>query len=345
MTWIKSTLLKDFEDIVEKYNLPVTPKINANRPEQIYNLNGSEFAFFGLDYDQKLHGRTQDWFWINEAMEVSKSHFDQLEMRTTQGGIIDYNPSDDLHWIFDIQKRNDVTVIHSTMLDNPFLPEVITNKIKSYEPTPENIAQGTADEYMWQVYGLGQKARLEGVVFDNWDVVDGIPEDATSIGYGLDFGYTNDPTALIAGYVQDNEIYLDEVLYETGMTNPDISKAMERLEIDKTSDIFGDSAEPKSVEEIRRSGFRGITPVVKGADSINFGIDIMKSHTLHITRRSDNLELELRRYKWAVDKTGRSLNKPIDGYNHAIDAARYLVMSKLASKPKPKVYSRKPAGF
>lgn len=329
LTWIKSTILKDFKSTTDLYGITVTPDINPNRQEQVYYINGSEFAFFGLDYAQKLHGRSQDWFWINEVMEVSKSEFDQLEMRTNVGGIIDYNPSDDSHWVFDLERRGDVAVIKSTMLDNPFLPKTITDKIRSYEPTPENIARGTADLYMWEVYGLGNKARLRGVVFENWDVVNEIPEGARHIGYGLDFGYTNDPTALVEGYIFNNELYLNELIYETGLVNQDISDRMKSLGISRDDEIFADSSEPKSIEEIYRSGFN-IHPVKKGQDSISFGIGVLKSYKVHLTKKSVNMDRERRKYKWAEDKAGNPTNKPVDAFNHAIDAGRYLAMEKLA---------------
>jgi len=324
LTWIKSTLLKDFEKICREYSLPITPDININRPEQIYNICGTEFAFYGLDYAEKLHGRSQDWFWINEVMEVSQKHFDQLEMRASKGAILDYNPYDDLHWVFDLHKRDDVCVIKSTMLDNPFLPDTIIKKIKGYEPTPENIASGTSDEYMWQVYGLGNKARLQGVIFDNWDIVDDIPDNAKFVAMGLDFGYTNDPTAVVELYTMDNELYFNEILYEAGLTNQDIAKKL----VNKTDMIYADSSEPKSIEEIRREGYR-IFPTEKGADSINYGINLMKQHKIHITKNSTNLEKELRRYRWMEKKEGGVENRPVDEFNHAIDACRYVCMMKL----------------
>jgi phage terminase large subunit len=332
LTWIKATLLKDFAEITESYGIPVYPTINPNRPEQIYYINGVEFAFFGLDYPQKLHGRKQDWVWLNEVMEIDRKSFDQLEMRTSGGIILDYNPSDDSHWVFDLQKRPDVTVIKSTMLDNPFLPESIIKKIKGYEPTEENIRNGTADSYMWEVYGLGNKARLEGAVFTNWDVVDEIPKDAKLKGLGLDFGYTNDPTALVELYIFNNEIYLNELIYQKGMLNSDIASSMEKLETSKSATIWADSSEPKSIDELVRYGF-DVKAVDKGPDSINYGIDIMKGYKIHITKRSINLENEFRKYKWAEDKNGRTLNKPIDAFNHGIDAARYAAMMLLGKKP------------
>jgi phage terminase large subunit len=343
MTWIKSTLLLDFRDLVEKYDLEISPEVNVNRAEQVYNINGTEIAFFGLDYAEKLHGRTQDWFWINETMEVAKKHFDQLEMRTKQGAILDYNPYDDSHWVFDLQKRDDVTMIHSTMLDNQFLPKRIIDKIKSYEPTPENIEQGTADNYMWEVYGLGKKARLQGAIFENWDIVDEIPANAKFMGYGLDFGYTNDPSALVALYTMDNELYWDELLYETGLLNEDIASKMEFLVPDKNLFIYADSAEPKSIETIRRKGFN-IKPAQKGTDSVRFGIDFLRQYKMHITKRSIHLENELRKYKWAEDRTGKTLNVPIDANNHLCDAMRYVATMTL-SRGKPRVFTSKPQAF
>lgn len=344
LTWIKSTLLKDFQEITKAMELEVTPDININRPEQTYYINGSEFAFYGLDYAEKLHGRTQDWFWMNEVMECAKKHFDQLEMRTKVGGILDYNPYDDMHWVFDLQKREDVCVIKSTMLDNPFLPQSIRNKILSYEPTNENIARGTADEFMWQVYGLGNKARLQGTIFNNWDIVDDIPVDAKLLGMGLDFGYTNDPTAVVEVYQYNNELYLNEILYETGLLNTDIAQRMRDMNVNGMTDIFADSSEPKSIEEIRQQGFY-IRPVDKGSDSINFGIDLMKSYKMHLTKKSINLEMELRRYKWAEDRTGRILNKPVDAFNHGVDAVRYAVMMLLGNQPQIQIFNKERFGL
>ncbi len=333
LSWIKSTLLKDFQDITEKFGIEVIPEININRAEQVYYINGSEFAFYGLDYSEKLHGRSQDWFWINETMEVGKKHFDQLEMRTRIGGILDYNPYDDLHWVFDLQKRPDVTVIKSTMLDNVrFLPKQIIDKIKSYEPTEENIKNGTADNYMWEVYGRGEKARLQGAIFTNWDIIDSIPESAKFVGYGMDFGYTNDPTTLIGLYTMDNELYVNQVLYKTGMTNQDIASEFRNMGVGNLDEIYADSSEPKSIEEIRRNGFN-IRGVTKGQDSVMYGIDLLKQYKIHITKKSAELELELRRYKYMEDKLGKTINKPIDTFNHGIDALRYVAIMKLGKKP------------
>jgi phage terminase large subunit len=343
MTWIKSTLLLDFRDLVEKYELEISPDVNVNRAEQVYNLNGTEFAFYGLDYAEKLHGRTQDWFWINETMEVAQKHFDQLEMRTKIGAVLDYNPYDDSHWVFDLQKREDVCRIHSTMLDNRYLPKRIIDKIKSYEPTPENIERGTADNYMWEVYGLGKKARLQGAIFDNWDIVEEIPAAAKHLGYGLDFGYTNDPSAVIELFTMDNELYWNEILYENGLLNEDIAEKLKYLIADKDKFIYADSSEPKSIEVIRRKGFN-IKGADKGQDSVRFGIDLLKAYKMHITKKSVNLENELRKYKWAEDRAGKTLNIPVDANNHLCDAMRYVGIMTLA-RTRSRVFTKKAKAF
>lgn len=344
LTWIKSTLLKDFAEMTNRYGLSITPEINFNRADQVYNINGSEFAFYGLDYAEKLHGRKQDWFWINEALEVEKRHFDQLEMRTTKGGLIDYNPYNDIGWVYDIQKRPDVCVIKSTMWDNPFLEENIRKKILSYKPTPENIRNGTADNYMWEVYGLGNKAKLQGVIFVNWDIVEGIPDGARFLGYGLDFGFRNDPTALVGLWEFDKELYADNPIYRTGMLNSDIINELKKLKVNSGDLIVGDSSEPKSIEEIRRAGFN-IKGAYKGADSVRYGIDLLKSFKIHITKRSIEMENELRKYKWKEDRNGNMLNEPIDELNHGIDSLRYIAMEKLGNKQEVQILNRELLGL
>ncbi len=331
LTWIKTTLLKDFEEIVELFEIPVYPEINPRRPEQEYSINGSEFAFFGLDYADKLHGRKQDYFWVNEAMEVSKKEFDQIEMRTSIGGVLDYNPYNDDHFVFDLVKRNDVTKIKSTYRDNPFLPDKIIKKIESYEPTAENIKQGTADQYMWTVYGLGEKAKLEGLVFENYNVVDAFPEGSKLLGYGLDFGYTNDETALIEVRYFDKGIFLKELIYSKKLLNKDIDRIMKNLKIE--GKIYADSAEPKSIEELSRKGW-DIQGATKGADSIRYGIDLMKQYGINIIEGSINLDNEFRKYRWAEDRQGNRLQNPVDAFNHGIDGVRYCVMETLGSEVK-----------
>ena len=176
------------------------------------------------------------------------------------------------------------------------------------------------------MYGLGQVGSLEGVIFSNWKQIDTIPHDAKLVGIGLDFGYTNDPTAIVEVYKYNNQRIVNEVVYRTRMLNSDIAQ-----ELPKGVIVYADSAEPKSIDEIRRYGI-SIKGVTKGRDSINYGIDIMQRQDYLITKSSQNLIKELRSYSWDTNKTGQRLNKPIDQYNHAIDALRYHEMEALGIK-------------
>jgi len=344
LTWVKDSLLVDFKEICEKYGYPVTPEINPNRAEQRYRIKNATFLFVGLDDNKKIHGQKRTYLWLNEVMEIAKKDYDQLEMRTEDLKVLDYNPYDDSHWVFDLQKRDDVKVIHSTMLDNEmYLSPEITKKIRSYEPTDENIKQGTADNYMWEVYGLGKKARLQGAIYDNWDIVEDIPSEAKFRGYGLDFGYTNDPSAVVELYTMDNELYWNEILYENGLLNEEIAEKLNYLIPDKSRFIYADSSEPKSIETIRRKGFN-IRGADKGQHSVVFGIDLLKGYRMHITKKSINLENELRKYKWAEDRVGKMLNIPVDANNHLMDSMRYVGVMTL-SRGKSRAFTGKAKTF
>lgn len=175
---------------------------------------------------------------------------------------------------------------------------------------------------------------MEGVIFTNWKQVDDIPRDARLIGYGIDFGFTNDPTTLVAAYYWNGKTIWDELIYQTGMTNGDIANMMKSLGVRGTDYIIADSAEPKSIAEINRYGFK-IHPADKGPDSVNFGIDVLQEEEFLVTKRSTNMIKELRKYMWAKDKTGKTLNEPVDAFNHCIDPMRYLATAKM-SKHKQK---------
>lgn len=328
MTWLRSTLLADLKEITETYNIPITPEINVNRSNQEYTVNGNYFRFMGMDDAQKIHGQKQDIFWVNESVEVSKEDFDQLEMRTSEYGILDYNPAmSDAHWIVSsVLSRPDTVKLHSTMLDNPFLPESIRQKIQSYEPTPENIKAGTADETNWKIYGLGERALQKGLVYDNWKLVKQMPQHGQWKVYGLDFGFSNHPTALVKVILYDGELWADECIYKTGLTNPDISIKLEQ-HCTKEDTIIADSAEPKSIKEIKGDGW-DIKGAEKGPDSVRQGIDAIKRYKLNVTENSSNLIKELRNYKWREDSEGNKDNKPVDAFNHGLDALRYGVSSK-----------------
>jgi phage terminase large subunit len=251
----------------------------------------------------------------------------QLIFRTDGRIILDYNPSESFHWIYDrVIPREDCDFYQTTYRDNPFLDEKIKQEIERLKET---------DDDYWRIYGLGERGMSRATVFQFG--TSEIPQEAKLLSYGLDFGFTNDPSAIVAIYQHGDNLYLDELLYRTGMTNRDLHHHLQSLGLDRRDEIFADSAEPKSIEELHRFGWN-VKPTAKGQDSINAGIDILKRHKIFATARSNNLIKELQNYKWTEDKNGNLLNKPIDVMNHALDAARYAVFNKL-SKPNYGRYS------
>lgn len=312
---LRASVMRDFFDILRSHDLYREEYHNKSNHE--YYLNGNLVEFISLDQPQKIRGRKRDLLYINEANELTYEDWQQLILRTEGRAILDYNPSDAFHWIYDkVVPREDCDFYQTTYLDNPFLDSSIRAEIERLKET---------DEDYWRIYGLGERGMSRATIFQ-FGTMD-VPENAKLLAYGLDFGFTNDPTALVAAYESQGNLYFDELVYRTGMTNNDIANLFTSLSIDRRSEVYADSAEPKSIEELYRRGFN-IKPTIKGPDSVNAGIDIMKRYKLFITPRSTNLEKEMRNYKWVEDKNGNLLNKPIDAFNHAIDAARYAIFSK-----------------
>ena len=327
LTWLKSTVLKDFEKIIDSLGWPIYPAINTRRSEQEYNLLNNEIVFIGAEEEKKLFGRSQDYFWFNEATELTKYHFDQVEMRTSIGGWLDYNPIGTDLWPYEVEERTDVELIESTVLDNPFAPQANYDKIMSYELTPKNIAAGTADAYMWDVYGLGKPAKLEGLIYKDIEIIDIMPTELNKQGYGLDFGFTNDPTALYDCGLHNGSIHADEVIYDTGLTNPDIFRLAKERGVDFSRPCYADDASPKDIKELYDLGWYGITEAKKG--KINHGIQLLKQYPINITKRSAGIRKEADRYKWATDREGKSLNTPVDKFDHGWDAVRYWGVNEL----------------
>ena len=291
-------------------------------------LNGSFIEFFSADQPDKLRGARRHVLFVNECNNIDFESYNQLSIRTRDFIYLDYNPTQEFWVHTELIKDADSDFVVLTYKDNEALDAAI---VKEIEKAKEKAKTSKYWENWWRVYGLGQVGSLDGVIFSNWSSIDQVPTNAKLIGYGMDFGFTNDPTTLIGVYQYDDNLIIDEKIYRQGMLNSDIIREMSRLGINKTDKIYADSAEPKSIEEIYRSGFN-IKPVLKGADSIKFGIQILQEHKLFVTKESTNLIKELRAYTWDKDKTGKSLNTPIDDYNHAIDAMRYLAMMELKKK-------------
>ena len=322
MPALRATAMRDFFDILRSHDL--YDQQNHNKTENTYVLNENLFEFMSLDQPQKKRGAKRTFLFLNEANELSLEDWIQLSMRTEKQIFIDYNPSMDEHWIYEtVIPREDCTYIHSTYLDNiQFLPEEVVREIENLKAIDKNY---------WRIYGMGEIGQIKGLVLTNWEPVDAFPEDCQWISYGMDFGFTNDPTVIVKVGMEGGEIWVDELLYSRGLTNQDIVTAMTKLTISKGDDIIADN-QPQSIYEIRKEGFN-IRPTFKGANSIITGIDILKRFKINVTKRSVNLIRELKNYKWKEDAMGNSMNQPVDKFNHAIDALRYVCMDrKLAER-------------
>lgn len=308
--------LKDFEKIMRSTNRWIDVNFNKSLLRYTF-VNGSYIEFFSVDQPDKLRGARRNILYINECNNVDFEAYQQLSIRTDKEVWLDYNPTHEFWVHTELMEDEDSMFIQLTYKDNEALSDSI---VKEIEKAREKAVYSNYWSNWWQVYGLGNIGSLEGVVFSNWNQIDSIPEEARLVGVGLDFGYTNDPTAIIEVYKYNGKRILNEVCYRTGMVNNDIANVLK-----PNVTVFADSAEPKSIEEIRRRG-KDIRPVRKGKDSIMYGISTMQDQEYLVTSNSVNLIKEFRYYSWDKDKTGNKLNKPIDKYNHAIDAVRYHEM-------------------
>lgn len=314
--------LKDFLKIMRWTNRYFDDRFNKTLLRYDF-ANGSSIEFFSADDASKLRGARRDILYINECNNVTFEAYNELAIRTKREVYLDFNPANEF-WVHkELKDEPDTDFIILTYKDNEALDESIVSQI---EKNREKAATSSYWANWWRVYGLGEVGSLEGVVFNNWKEIDTIPDEAKLVGIGLDFGYTNDPTAAIGIYNWNGKRIVNEIVYRTGMVNSDIAKILPSGVV-----IYADSSEPKSIEEIRRYG-KTIKGVTKGKDSINYGIDVMQRQDYLVTKSSTNLIKELRSYCWDVDKQGVRMNKPIDHYNHAIDALRYHEMEALGLK-------------
>lgn len=311
--------MRDFEKIMKWTGRFFDDRFNKTLLKYEF-ANGSFIEFFSADDSSKLRGARRDILYINECNNVPFEAYNELAIRTKKEVYLDFNPANEF-WVHkELKDEPDSDFIILTYKDNEALDDSIVQQI---EKNREKASTSAYWANWWKVYGEGQVGSLEGVVFNNWKQIDILPNEAKLIGIGLDFGYTNDPTAIIEVYNYNGTRIINELAYRTGMLNSDIAKLLPN-----NVTIYADSAEPKSIEEIRRYG-KTIKPVTKGKDSINYGIDVMQRQNYLVTSNSSNLIKELRSYCWDTDKTGMRLNKPIDHFNHAIDALRYHEMETL----------------
>lgn len=322
---IRGSVLVDFNEIMDKMGLLDTNSFNKS--DLIYTFdNGSWVEFFSTDSEQKLRGRKRDVLFVNEANELKFIEWQQLKMRTTRFAIVDYNPSfTDEHWLCNVNKEESTYHFISTYKDNPFLEQVIIDEIESLQRKNYSL---------WQIYGLGLQAMIEGLIFEKIELVDEIPRKIKHHYIGMDFGYEHDPTAIVRVGIQDDCLYVEELCYKTQMLTGEIIKELKAKCPDEK--IISESADPRLVQEIYRAGLN-IHPVQKYGGSVDAGLQKMKEFRICITKGSLNVIKEFKNYVYDKDKEGNFLNTPIDAFNHAIDAIRYVILMQVLGANRRKI--------
>lgn len=294
-----------------------------NEGERIIKcINGSLIEFKSYADAQDAKSGKRDYLFVNEANGIPYDIYWQLAIRTRKKIFIDYNPSARF-WVHDeLIGREGVELLISDHRTNDTLTDEEHERI-------ENIS----DPELHKVYARGRTGKLEGVVLVNWDICDALPprEEWKMSCYGLDFGFTNDPSALEHVVEAHGDLWVDELLYSTGLTNPDIAQRAKGEGLTSQDNIIADCAEPKSIRELQAQGL-WVSASPKGADSIVSGLDILRRYKIHFTRRSQGIIQNARSYRWAKDRDGNATNKPEDKNNHGIDAIRYVALAKLAQR-------------
>lgn len=306
---LKRGAIRDFKNILQAHNY--WSDKNWNATDSIYTFEtGSQIEFFSSDNGDKLRGARRDRLFINEANNNSFEAFNQLEVRTKEFCFLDWNPTNEFWFYTEILgKREDVDFITLTYKDNEALSDEI---VKAIEARKNN-------KNWWSVYGLGQLGEVEGKIYKDWAILDELPHEARLERYGLDFGYSNDPTAIVAIYKHNGGFILDEIAFQKGLSNKQIADILNNQ---PRALVIADSAEPKSIDELKSYGVL-VQPCIKGKDSINQGIQYVQDQRISVTKRSLNILKEYRNYLWQTDKEGKIINVPDVGFDHAMDAIRY----------------------
>lgn len=319
MPHLKRGCIRDFQKILMDEG--IWNENNWNKTDKIYKINKSSIEFFSVDNPGKVHGPARNVLYVNECINIEYEVYKQLATRTTETIFLDYNPCFEF-WVDElILPRPESCLVHSTYKDNEFLSE---HQVREIEVEKENNPE------WFKVYGLGETGQREGVIIQNWDIVESMPSIYKKRWIGIDFGYTNDPTPIIDIRLADGGLWINELLYSTGYDNPMIAQHLSDMNVPLLTPIIADSAEPKSIAEIAAFGWN-IEPAQKGKDSILSGISILNRYKKHITQNSLNTIKEYRNYRWKSDEFGKPTNIPIDRYNHSIDAQRYVCLNQLAT--------------
>jgi phage terminase large subunit len=325
--------LKDFLNILKVLNRYDERKFNRSILKYEFS-NGSYIEFFSTDQPDRLRGARRTDLFCNECNNISFDSYQELSVRTSNNIWLDYNPTN-LFWVDkELIGQPDTDFLTLTYKDNSSLPSTIVRQI---EEAKIKAKTSTYWANWWKVYGLGEIGSLEGACIPDWKSIDKLPDDARLLCAGLDFGYSVDPTTYIRLYKWNNAYIFDELLYRKGMLNRDISNFI--TDSRALEHIYADSAEPKSIQEIRSYGHR-IFPVTKGRDSVIYGINLINQNEVYVTSRSKNLIRELQGYVWDKDKEGNNIQKPTGLHPDCIDAARYALMMQLERPNKGKYVIR-----
>lgn len=317
--------VKDFLKIMKETGRFIPSNYNKTLLRYEFS-NGSYIEFFSADSEEKLRGGRRQILYINECNSIHYESYLQLAIRTSGDIYLDYNPSSKFWVHTEVIGQSDTDFLIVNYKDNEGLPIEVVSMLESNR---EKAKTSSYWENWCRVYLDGEIGQIEGTIYKDFEIIDKIPEEARLLAYGLDFGFAQDPAALIGLYKYNEDIIVDEVIYRTGLLNSELANIMKQNNIQ--GEIFCDSAEPKSIQELRRFGFQA-KPVEKGKDSVNYGIQLLQSKKIFITRRSNNVLDELSKYMWKKSRDGGYDPIPIDSYNHALDALRYAAIMKIGQR-------------
>lgn len=326
MPHLKKGCIRDFRDILLRVGKWDVKSWNAT--DKIYKVNESVIEFFSADNPGKVHGPSRDILYLNECINIEYEVYRQLAIRTTRTIFLDCNPCFEFWLDEKILTQPDALLIHSTYKDNDYLSAAQVREIESNK----------SDIGWWTVYGEGLTGSRQGLIIQNWDIVTEMPLIYKNRWLGIDFGFTNDPTAIVDVRLSEGELWISELLCEKGYDNLMIADTLASLNVPPEIQIVADSAEPKSIKELTSKGWK-VEPAQKGKDSISTGLSILNRYKKHVTKHSTNIIKEYRNYRWKTDEFGNATNIPIDKYNHSIDAQRYVCLNKLLERNSALSYS------